>query len=290
MLCGLLIGLSACNGNDSDPAETEVTADPTVTPGPTASPFPTATEIVEFVFETPEPVAATPIPAWFEGVFIELPESLARIDSSQTESLVSGQLDTNLPAGQRIPNHNRFLIDGWPVDNLTQQPRILAFPARDYASINVLAQLEIDLLRNLLAADQPLEPLDKLPFLPITNQNQLFNSQIAETPFQSGRGLRYVTLLSNPENKLEMLYVWQGITADGRGVISAIFPIEITEPEQSVEALNAQVSALSATGFTPPLNQLDQIIQSITANLPEPELVFDENGKVDLTVVYPCHT
>lgn len=284
-----MFALAACNDAPPDLVGTPLAAESTSTPAPTASPFPTLTETAEaeFVFETPQPILATPIPAWFEGIFVEIPENLARLNPSQTDNLIAGQLDQNLPAGQRTPDHNQFLIDGWPINNLTQQPRILAFPARDYASINVRAQLEIDLLKSYLLADQQLNTADKLPFLPITNQPQLFTAQAQQLPFQNGNGLRYVTLLANPENKLELLYVWQGLTADGRGVISAIFPIEISNPAQSTAALKEQVDALSATGFTPPLVELDQIISSITANLPEPELVFDENGKVDLTIVYP---
>ena len=301
----LLILLAACN--EAPPPPEKEQPDPTATPADTPTPFPTRTPTAEIENLTPtiDPSIPTPIPAWFEGVYADIPTDLASLEPLEA---VTGQLDSNLPIGQRFPSHSRYLIDGWPIDNFGQQPQILAFSARDYASVNVLAQIEIDKLKQLLSDEQSLDNDLNLPFLPVQVQSKPFSAQPKLIPFQSGQGVRYLTWLpsvssTNSTSGSSLLYAWQGITADGRGVVSALFPIEVkrefmqftppVEPnlqsllEQWGKETGAELDQLPAEAFIPSLDKLDQIVASIFANLPEPELRFDENGKVDLTIVYP---
>ncbi len=301
-MLGLVIWSTAC-GNANEPTDENLLAqtdliEETPTPLPTNTPFPTPLGPTPLPTNTPAPTP-TAIPAWFEGVFIQMPEDLAVLNPAET---IEEQLGSHLPADQRYPRHDQFVLDNWPIESLAEQPRILAFAAKDYASINVNAQREIDQLKSLIDAPDLLVDQNKLPFLPVKTIPQALKSQVEPLPFRSGDGLRYVTWypdqLSTSESP-NLVYTWQGLTADGRAVVSAIFPItapglpaaptsdSLAAFDQWAAEITTHLDQLAPTEFQPRLDDLDQLVGSIYAQLPEPELKFDTNGKVDLTIVYP---
>lgn len=291
--------ISACQRDDGN--ENEVEEEilvPTPTPLPTNTPFPTPEEPTPTPTITPLPTPTTP-PAWFEGLFVQVPNSLGEAQSIEE---VEGQDDAALPPHHRFPTHEQIILNNWPINTTDTLPRILAFPARDYAGMNVQAQHEIKQLSQYLNATNQISEPRSLPFIPIQQQPQAFVAQAALLPFQSGDGLRYITWFPDQfsiSSEVRLLYTWQGITNDGRGVVSAILPISLpnlpappeTDSLESFEnwtaEIEAQLNQSAPDAFTPSLTSLDRMVSSIYALLPEPELIFDEDGIVDLTIVYP---
>ncbi len=270
----------------------------TPTPEPTLTPFPTPAGPTATPAATLEPTP-TGIPAWYTGVFADVPSGLGQLSESNQ---IEAQLDPNLPAVDRFPAHDLYLLTDWPITDLIEQPRILAFPARDYASINVHAQSEIEALKQLLSEPEQIESRTNLPFLPVKSSPQAFTTLAQQLPSRNGDGIRYVTWYptqTESNQSVELVYTWQGLTQNGRGVVSAVFPISapdlppppntgsLTDFELWTAEVKSIIEQLPDSSFTPSLQELDQLASSIFAQLPEPELLFDTNGKVDLTIVYP---
>ena len=129
--------------------------------------------------------------------------------------------------------------------------------------------------------------VEPLPFLPWVNYQQVFCSQPSVVEFNSGKGIRYITYFSqgpNPVLDYEVFYTFQGLTDDDQFYISAFFPVTTgifpVEPPpcprcgdadyNPIDDLNAilgeqlnQLNGLSAQGFSPSLDLLDDVVSSI---------------------------
>lgn len=154
--------------------------------------------------------------------------------------------------------------------------------------------IELDLLNTLLADQSDLSSFvvadtnneTVLPYLPIANAAQVFRAQPIYLDFQNGSGIRYLTYYSQSVNPIEegnIFYTFQGVSDDGSTYISVNFPL-ITGifPTQTpadfnyddftanyMDFLTESLSALdnqAGSAFTPTLEQLDAIVQSILVN------------------------
>ncbi len=134
---------------------------------------------------------------------------------------------------------------------------------------------------------------DQLPAVPFFNAQQVFAADIQTISFQNGSGVRFLTEYSQynaPVNNHELFYHFQGVTRDGAYYILAIFPItapalaetsdaaatlpsggiafpDITDPKADWGGYYTAVADLldgtSPDAFTPTINQLDLLIQSM---------------------------
>ena len=145
----------------------------------------------------------------------------------------------------------------------------------------------------------PLGATPELPFLPWINMKQTFCAQPEVLEFSGGKGIRYLSYYSqgpNPVVEREVFYTFQGLTDDGKFYVSAFFPVQtgifpaeppscsscadpfaewtITLSEQ-LKRLNAQ----PADDFTPSLNVLDAVMQSLRIGTGVTEEVKPELGK-----------
>jgi hypothetical protein len=126
--------------------------------------------------------------------------------------------------------------------------------------------------------------------VPFFNAAPLIAANIQLITFQSGSGVRTLTQYSQyaaPINNRELFYHFEGLTTDGKYYIVAILPItapilaEDEKPDASIPAdgvpiptdvgpndvyyasVTEKLIALSPDQFTPSLNALDELIQSI---------------------------
>jgi len=133
---------------------------------------------------------------------------------------------------------------------------------------------------------------DHLPYLPWTNAAQAFCAQLktlefgpADGPSHSrGSGIRYLTTYAQGINVVlegEVFYTFQGLTNDGQYYISMVYPVETgvfeaTAPSAAeLKALTLDgirnqlagqivtLNGMNAQNFTPPLDKLDAVIESI---------------------------
>lgn len=192
---------------------------------------------------------------------------------------------------ERLPGYVDVHLGG--SGSMEQVAHVYVFPVGAFEQSNETAAGEIEALRQLLA-EQPENVTEALPFLPlpIDGQQQAVRSQITYLNFEGGSGVRYLTQYNNegettPINNNQLLYTFQGLTEDGEYYISAVFPLEqadlpaadvpapgdLTDDYQAyLEQTSAQLNEADPGTFTPDLNMLDTLIQSIIIERPTGEL------------------
>jgi hypothetical protein len=249
---------------------------------PTSTPLP----------ETPIAVA-TNTPAngnviTLNNVSLTIPTGLA--DDAQTE-MVSAS--TEGAPWEIAPAHFKITLTGYPLQDKLHQPQIFVYPADEFAQVSSIAAEQIDRLKKILAGSPPLQ--ETLPNVPFFNAAPLIAANIKIIPFQSGSGVRALTQYSQytaPINNHELFYHFEGLTEDGKTYIVAILPItapvlaEDEKPEAPVPAdgvpiptdvgpndvyytsITEKLISLSPDAFTPSLNTLDTLVQSIQVTNP----------------------
>ncbi|HZW04578.1 MAG TPA: helix-turn-helix transcriptional regulator [Anaerolineaceae bacterium] len=266
-------------------AEQQIVPAPTYTPWITPTPFePTYTP---WVVETaPQPVltAAPILPVdgrySFEGVSLAVDPVVASGLTGQVIPENPGSPDG--PGWEIRPQYVQLSPDGYPLEGTFHAPVISVFPTGDYRRLAPLAGEQVDELAALLA-EKPAAP-DQIPFLPLINAGQVFRSNVEYLEFQNGSGVRYLTLLGQypaPANNHELFYTFQGLTADGRQMISMVLPVNHPSLRENADAfsqsemeaiwadpdyypnITASLSAEPAGSFTPDLAALDALVESL---------------------------
>jgi hypothetical protein len=136
---------------------------------------------------------------------------------------------------------------------------------------------------------------ETLPNVPFFNAGHLIAADIQRLNFQNGGGMRELTQYDQypaPINNHELFYHYEGLTNDGKYYVIAILPLtapilaEDEKPESSVPnggvalppntgptdvyyfSVTEKLNSLAPGSFTPPLNTLDALIQSILVKTP----------------------
>lgn len=195
---------------------------------------------------------------------------------------------------QKAPAHLEVSLGGYYVlQGKSRQPRILVFPVQAYAELVPAAFDSMQRLNNIL--HDPKAPIssDQLPALPFLNEQQVFATNLEVLSFQNGSGVRFLSEYgqsATSANNHDLFYQFQGLTNDGAYYVIAIMPISApglgdnSNPTTAVAVegivfpsmgnLNADwepyyaavthyLDTLPAESFTPTLNQLDALIQSM---------------------------
>jgi len=271
LACSLFTGFT--------PTIPEETSLPTpVIPSPTESPVPTSVQ------------SGTVIS--FNNVSFTIPSGLASGASSEAVPAVTDQ--SGAP-WEIAPAHIKFVLSGYALQDKFHQPQIYVIPAQGYISSNPGASESIDRLNAILRTVVPATP-DNLPFIPFFNAGQIFAAQIETLQFHGGSGVRFLTEYAQyfaSVNNVDLFYHFQGLMDDSEYYIVAILPVtapmlaDNEDPNAVVppdgvpfpgyddpnadyaayyDAIAQKLNATAAAGFTPPLDALDALIQSITVN------------------------
>jgi hypothetical protein len=201
--------------------------------------------------------------------------------------------DASSPFWEQTPGHTQLNLEGYLLQGKTHPPRIIVYPAADYAEMLPVAFESIHRLDNLLYGSGGPISADQLPIMPFFNATQVFASNIQRISFQNGGGVRFLTEYDQyaaPANNQELFYNFQGLTRDGQYYIVAILPVSslrlaetsdpaaplpeggipylyFTGPNADMQAYYADVTELlngaPAQEFNPTLDQLDMLIQSL---------------------------
>jgi len=229
---------------------------------------------------TSTPVAALPTPnARYAGLDFQLDPALGSGISGETVAAVPPSGDS--PPWEVAPQHRLVNLNGYPLTGQFQKAQILVYPVAEYEAISdEVAQLIYEL--RILLDDRPANP-EFIPLLPFWNAAQIFRSNVAYMEFQNGRGVRFLTQYGQdigPIANQRIFYSFQGLTDDGAYYVSVILPInhsalptadETTQEvyEQLAErypeylAEMTQMLNTQTNGFTPSLDTLDALVQSI---------------------------
>lgn len=171
-----------------------------------------------------------------------------------------------------------------------QKQGILAvYPLARFKELSGSTAGQIDELTRILAEQPDLGSLDDLPFLPIPNAEQVFHAQEEYLVLPNARGIRYLTQHSQGLTAVandNLYYTFQGISSDGKFIISAQFPVGHPDlPDEglvSVDEMQAFVDDyagyLSSTksslsmqpqeSFIPDLGLLDEMLKTLIIKSP----------------------
>jgi hypothetical protein len=183
------------------------------------------------------------------------------------------------PPGDEFPSHVNFSFSTYGVTG--PRPAALNF----YLIEDDPAQFGFDgVVINLstLLRDRPdLAAQTELPFPPLFDAEQRVQGQPAYLDFASGSGVRYLTIYVTqdaPPVEGSVFYTFQGITADERYLVSALFPVDTGLLQAEIANFDINNFNPSSDGFytdlearlnegvdlTPPLRALDELIASIS--------------------------
>ena len=255
-------------------------------PTPTPEVFISLTQAIP---ATIVPTIAQPVEVSVDPLTISLSPVLASGVRGIQVPRAEGQ---DLPYWELTPGHTILKLEGYPLQGKFQEPQIYIYPALGYAQLVPGAFESMHRLRNVMNAPGAAS-VDQLPAVPFFNAAQVFASNFQVISFQNGDGVRFLTEYAQypaPVNNHDLFYHFQGFSNDGEYYIVAIFPITapvlaetsdagatlppggvpyplMADPEANMQsyyaALTDLLNATPAEAFTPTINQLDLLIQSM---------------------------
>lgn len=149
-------------------------------------------------------------------------------------------------------------------------PEMSVFPVNGLSQLNPeIYQKAVDLtsLLNAVNTEGLAAIRSDIPVLPLHEKAQLMSADAKILQANGIVGLRFLTAFDDAATGVtnnNILYAFQGISTDGRNIISVLFPIQhnmLTAPATSPREYNW--AALPEDGWTPRITELDRIIESI---------------------------
>jgi hypothetical protein len=240
----------------------------------------------------------------FHGITFSYDASLA---GSVTAEIVPEQMADPSGTGSWMshPEHIVFTFNGYAAPaHRYWEPAIYVFPIKsDYRYLNPGETHDVwldtmDATRSLVAQKRQLDPyryaevatsggmIEQIPFLPVVNAARAFVGKQRFLDFRNGSGFRCFTVIAQypaPVTREETIYTFQGISNDGSYYVAATFPAFLTTPPASCPApesaadeaacRRATIGAIEASGssnFTPNLDKLDAIMESLSTTAASP--------------------
>ena len=231
------------------------------------------------------------IPQPTEVIEPESPDvSYEGISFSYDPAIAQGTFNVTIPGqnlgeesmpGETYPTHFQFTFENYAVGDHFHTPVIRIYPVEEYRAISTGASNIINELQQALINRPGGGDMSNLPFLPMWNAAQVFTANVEYFDFQSGSGVRYLTMYGQalyPVDNTNLFYTYQGLTQDNRYYITAILPV--THPGLPAEGVVddwaaftdnwdsyiadtlAWLEAQNPASFTPSLELLDQMMAS----------------------------
>jgi len=254
-------------------------AAPTATAEMTASEAVTATEALTETAPATSTVVSTETvagePITIENVTFTADPALA---SSWSGALVEDNSDPNSPPDMTT-GPRRIAIEG--AGEQYYQPYLFVYQVSDLAGTP--EESEADLLTTLLNEGETLPVTGTLPFLPRANASQVVHGAMQTLDFANGNGVRYIVAYAqdaSPFTARSFRYTFQGLTSDGEYYVAFVMPVttELFPPEIAADldydafiddysnyltTTIATLGSATATDFTPDLELLDELVESI---------------------------
>lgn len=111
--------------------------------------------------------------------------------------------------------------------------------------------------------------LKELPALPAIEAYQVFHSHVKHLLFKQGKGIAYITCYAQDDatiNNGDFFYTYQGITDDQKYYVSLCIPVKAKGFPKDCPSKKAKtiLNGLPSSSFTPDLDQIDALVQSIS--------------------------
>ena len=283
LLTAILMGsllLLACAPATREPTQIQISLTPVMT-----------TVIPALDIPTVQPPSSIGTEVTFGSLTLVVPPGVASGASSSDDPCIDSE---DAAWWQKTPGHQRIMLsDYYVLQGKFHQPQIYVYPAQEYAELVPPAFESLHRLNNILGSSSVPSSIEQLPAVPFFNAQSVFAANVQTISFQNGKGVRFLTEYSQynaPVNNHELFYHFQGLTHDGANYIIAVFPItvpvlvetgnsaaalptggiaspDITDPNADWQgyytAVTDLLNATSPDTFTPTINQLDLLIQSM---------------------------
>jgi len=238
--------------------------------------------------ETSTQTSGTPVS--FQYAAFVIPGGLA--DGADPEAVPAVSEESGSP-WEVAPAHLKFTLTGYQLQDKFHDPRILVYPAEEFAQAHEGAAEQIERVKKALAGSALLK--ETLPIVPFFNAGPLLAANIKIVPLRNGSGVRFLTQYaqySAPINNREMFYHFQGLTNDNKYYVIVILPVtapilpadekaEAIVPEGGVPlpadigpnevyyiSVTQKLNSLPPDAYLPSLNALDALIESILVTDP----------------------
>ena len=182
------------------------------------------------------------------GVYMVVPECLAATPSGVIVPAVP--YDEMSGPQEYYPDHRKIEFTGYPLADKFFQPVIRVYPVADFIAMNDIISDWVNALQSVLV-DMPADP-ESLPLLPMFNAAQVFHAKVGYFPFQNGSGVRFLTEYAQyyaPVNNYDLFYTYQGLTADGKYWVSAIFPVNAPWLQETWNSTEVPADGVAAPGM-----------------------------------------
>ena len=278
LLLAVALGLGACQPAlpGAAPVPSNTAPSPVTTASVTSAP--SATEVAATEAATSEPAGKR-----FTAQGVSFVVAPAVASSATAETVPEVPASENGPYWEVNPEYLRISLEGYPLQETFFSPVISVYPVEAFKAKSPPASAILEQMKIFLA-EKP-ATADQIPFLPIFNAAQVFHSNLEYLDFQNGSGVRFLTEMAQypaPVNNYDLFYTFQGLTSDGRYMVSMILPVNHpnlpSRPDSlSTDALEAmtqrydqyraevaaELEAQPASSFTPDLDLLDAMVKSL---------------------------
>lgn len=291
LLTKMAVAVSACGGSASPiPTPLPSVPPPTATAVPATMTLPATATQTAALTVTPAPTSDLPLisgpDVTFQGVQFHLPTDLANGVHAQ----VVPETDA---MGVPYPAYVEFTLPNYNATN-DLKPQINIYPVDELRDSGTQV---VRKLKQLLAEKSTtVQPGAGIPILPPRHAGQLIDAQVRYLTFGNGSGIRVLTQFAQdvwPVNNEDLLYVFQGLTNDGRYYVSAFLPVRasflpdhVDEPEAVPavdgvsfpkftsmsfdseyagyqQAITHKLDTTPPEEFSPTLSKLDELVESL---------------------------
>jgi hypothetical protein len=252
---------------------------PTATPKPTAvptrKPRPRPTEVLPTATPVPNPQVD------FFGVSFLYNPTLGGVIGAQ----VPADTDDIGSPDWKLPERAEFTVVNYPPVKTSRTPKIVVFPIAPMTDFNDVGAERIQALADLLKAKpEPDKIVEPIPQMSDMEEDELMHAQVKYLDFQNGSGVRFISEYSSdvrPINNEDLVYVFQGITTDGKFYVAIMLPLTQIDLIENEDALtSAQADAMlsdynkylsgiakdltiaDGASFIPKLSLLDKVVTS----------------------------
>ncbi|MCJ7695930.1 MAG: hypothetical protein MUO40_10965, partial [Anaerolineaceae bacterium] len=208
------------NGEDVALLQTAVSLQQTQTAMAVPPTDPIVTESSPEVTEETPPAVEPDI--CYENICFSYDDSIATsVNATTVQAEFFG--DDAFP-GANHPTYYEFTFNGYPLQDRFHGPILRVYPIAEYAAMEDRIPQVVAGLIAAIGLQTPAGVNTNLEFLPFWNAAQMFTASSSYFDFQSGSGVRYLTMFGQalyPIDNHYLFYTYQGVTSDGAYYVTA---------------------------------------------------------------------
>jgi hypothetical protein len=173
------------------------------------------------------------------------------------------------------PEHFRVQFDNDTLSDYSNfgERQLLVYPLAHYGALfkgkeKTAFDKDIAQLQAVIAKKSD-GGMKHLPILPAVESSQVFHSHVKHLLFKKGKGVAFLSCYAQddtPINNGDFFYTYQGLSDDGKYYVSLFVPVQAKSLPKDMPSKKATtfLNNLPSNGFTPNLDEIDKMIQTIS--------------------------